>query len=284
MKGEKLNIDLFRYRDYRAFLRDWYAQAKCQRRGFSFRAFSKRAGFRSPNFLKLVMEGQRNLTEASLEKTMTGLGLNKQEQEFFRNLVFFNQARDHDLKDRHYRQMLKSRKLRRLVPIEKSRYEYYSRWYHAVVRELVISPAFDGTPEWIAKTVSPPMTKEEAARSIELLEKLDFIERDQEGTWHQKESLVSTGPESTSHILFHYHLKLIDLTKEILQGVSPQERDVSALTLGLRKEKFSELKQMVQEFRRDVLKFVSEEAHPEMVVQLNLQLYPVTKTEKGKKG
>lgn len=33
----------------------------------SLRTFSKHAGFKSPNFFKLVMDGDRNLTEDSLE-------------------------------------------------------------------------------------------------------------------------------------------------------------------------------------------------------------------------
>ena len=55
-------IDVFDYLDYRAFLRDFYARAKATRRGFSFRAFSRKARLGSPNHLKRVMEGDRNLT------------------------------------------------------------------------------------------------------------------------------------------------------------------------------------------------------------------------------
>lgn len=51
--------DVFEYLDYRAFLRDYYAERK-QSRGLSFRSFSKRAGLGSPNYLKLVMEGARS--------------------------------------------------------------------------------------------------------------------------------------------------------------------------------------------------------------------------------
>ena len=55
--------EVFDYLDYRAFLRDHYLDKK-QRQGLSFRGFSKRAGLKSPNYLKLVIDGQRNLTEA----------------------------------------------------------------------------------------------------------------------------------------------------------------------------------------------------------------------------
>jgi uncharacterized protein (TIGR02147 family) len=54
-------VDVYRYLDYRAFLRDFYEAKKAKSRTFSYRAFSKRAGVASPNYLKLVIEGQRSL-------------------------------------------------------------------------------------------------------------------------------------------------------------------------------------------------------------------------------
>ena len=46
---------LFEYLDYRQYLRDFYVEQKAQRK-FSFREFSKIAGFSSPVFIKLVIE------------------------------------------------------------------------------------------------------------------------------------------------------------------------------------------------------------------------------------
>ncbi|MCB9620237.1 MAG: TIGR02147 family protein, partial [Sandaracinus sp.] len=47
-------LDVYGYLDYRAYLRDFYETKKAAGRGFSFRSFSKRAGLKSPNYLKLV--------------------------------------------------------------------------------------------------------------------------------------------------------------------------------------------------------------------------------------
>jgi microcystin degradation protein MlrC len=51
-------IDVFQYLDYRVFLADFYRAKK--RSGFSYRAFSRAAGLGAPNYLKLVMDGDRN--------------------------------------------------------------------------------------------------------------------------------------------------------------------------------------------------------------------------------
>lgn len=96
MSRKHAAINLFDYKDYRAFLKDWFVASKKLSRSFSHRSFAKKAGFQTSNFLMLVIKDQRNLTEQSLEKVIQGLELNKQEQDFFRNLVFLNQSSSHD--------------------------------------------------------------------------------------------------------------------------------------------------------------------------------------------
>lgn len=269
-------IDIFQYDDYRKFLRGWYLAQKRSRRSFSFRAFSERAGFHSTNFFKLVMDGDRNLTEESLAKFVIGLDLNKQEQDFFRNLVFFNQAKTHEEKDLYYHRLIQSHKFGQLKPIEKRQYDYYSNWYHSVVRELVASREFDGTPEWIAQRVFPPIAPAQVQKTIELLDQLGFIEKVGD-RWRQADTILTTGPEVKSHVIMNYHRNILELSREILDKVPQEERDISTMTLGVSKDRISELKKRVREFRKEILKLVSEEVSPEEVVQLNIQLFPLTR-------
>ena len=66
---------------------------RTSKRGFSFRRFSKRAGYQSPNFLKLVIDGQRNLSDDSIAKFAGAFELGPRETRDFSHLVRFNQAR-----------------------------------------------------------------------------------------------------------------------------------------------------------------------------------------------
>jgi uncharacterized protein (TIGR02147 family) len=277
MGRQKSNISIFEYSDYRKYLKDWYEDAKKYHSGFSYRVFSKKAGFSTSNFLMLVIKGQRNLTEQSLAKVMIGLGLNKQEQEFFRNLVFFNQAKTHEEKNLYYQQLLQSKKFNELKPIEKKQYEYYSTWYHPVIRELVCSPEFDGTAEWLSRKLYPHVASQHCAKSIELLEGLGFILKNSDGTWQQTSTIVSTGPELTSLIVHNYHKSILDLSKAVMDKLSMQDRDVSTLTLGVKRGRMEELKNKLRDFRKEILSMVSTDTEPEEVIQLNMQLYPVTK-------
>lgn len=276
MRNNGSSIKLFEYGDYRQYLKDWFRAAKAERRSYSFRSFSKKAGFRTSNFLLLVMQGKRNLTEDSLKKVVVGLDLNRQEQEFFRNLIFFNQAKTHPDKNLYYQRLLQSRKFSQLKAIEKRQYEYYSTWYHPVVRELVASKDYDGSPEWIAQRLSPQITPVQVAKSIELLEGLGFIRKNGNGRWVQTDVVISTGPELNSVIVHNYHKALLDLAKSVMDQPSMKDRDVSALTLGVRRERVAEIRSRIRRFREELLSLASQDTEPEEVVQLNLQFFPVT--------
>lgn len=278
MNNKESKINLFEYTDYRKFLTDWYNQSKKERGSVSFRTFSKRAGFKSTNIFKLVMEGERNLTEESIAKFAQGLKLNKQETQFFRNLVYLNQAQTMEQKDFYYKSLLQSKKFNQLKPIEKHQYDYYSSWYHPVVRELACSKEFNGTVEWLVKKIYPRITLTQAQHSLELLSELGFIKKIG-NQYHQANALITTGPESSSIALHNYHQNMLSLAKELLPQVDASQRDVSALTLGVAQKRIEEIKKKIQEFREDILKLVSQDIDPEQVVALTIQLFPLIKEE-----
>ena len=284
MERQGKTISVFQYRDYRSFLKEWYEQGRKRSRACSFRALARKGGFHSTNFLFMVMRGERNLSEESVGKVARAINLNRQEEEFFRCLVFFNQASTHEEKDTHFRKLLQCKKYSQLKPIEKKQYQYYSAWYHPVVRELVAARDFDGTPEWIAHRISPPITPAQVVRSIELLQELGLITKNGSVRWTQSSPVISTGAELTSVVVHNYHKNVLSLSHQILDELVMPEREVSSLTLGVSREKVPALREKIRAFRRDVLEMVSGEKEPEEVVLLNLQFYPVTKVTNEQKG
>ena len=83
---------IFEYDNYRDFLRAYYLSAKAENKNFSFRYFSRISGFKSSNFLNLVMKGKSNISIDSIDRLVQAMKLNKEESTFFKNLVHFNQS------------------------------------------------------------------------------------------------------------------------------------------------------------------------------------------------
>lgn len=69
------------YVDYRDFLKARWEDLRLQDKTMSYRAFSARAGFGSPNYLHLVINKKRHISEDSAERFGAVLGLTRTETE-----------------------------------------------------------------------------------------------------------------------------------------------------------------------------------------------------------
>lgn len=83
---------IFKYSDYRLYLRAYYDDKKKGNTKYSYRVFATGAGLGSPNYLKLVIDGSRNLTVPNIHQFAKALHLGRDEQDFFEGLVLWNQA------------------------------------------------------------------------------------------------------------------------------------------------------------------------------------------------
>ena len=195
-KKQKPNI--LEYDDYRGYLRDRYEHDKSSRPRFSYRAFSEAAGFRSPNFLQLVIEGKRNLSARSIDKFSSALKLNKKEAEYFRCLVLLNQSRTTEEKTFYADHLMRSRRFQQIRPLLQNQYACYADWYNLPIRESVLLPGFEEDPDWIAREMVPPISPRQAGKAVELLLELGLLKRDDSGHLVQAEALLSTGDQITS--------------------------------------------------------------------------------------
>ncbi len=96
MTKSKLNI--FRYTDFRMFIRDCLDEAKARDRKYSRRYFCHRIGLSSTNYLKRIIDGSRDLTDDLAQRLSTAMELDREEKVFFYHLVRFGQAKTTEAK------------------------------------------------------------------------------------------------------------------------------------------------------------------------------------------
>ena len=280
METSRKKPQIYGYSNYRKFLGDHYLYEKETQRRFSFRVFSRQAGFTSPNFLKLIIEGKRNLSGESVQKLVGSLKLNRNESDFFRNLVLLNQSTLVEERRFYAEQLLRSREYRKLHPLKPAQHAYYSRWYLVPIRELVATSHFREDAEWIAHALQPQISTADARKAIETLLELGLLKRDEKGKLIQSESLLSTGDEVTSAAVGKFHKEMIQKGSEAIDRFASEDRDISALTLGVSRKGAQQIKQMIQRFRKEILSIASQELNADAVYQINFQFFPVTETSK----
>jgi uncharacterized protein (TIGR02147 family) len=272
-----ISPEVFRYEDYRKFLADHYAYAKEHDYGFSFRVFSKRAGISSSNFLRLVIDGKRNLSASMAPQFAAACGLKQAAADFFCELVAYNQAKTARERTRHYEQLRRFRPFREVHQLDAEQAEYHSQWYLPAIRELSLRPDFSDDPKWIATQLEPAISTRQAKQALATLVNLGLLECDAAGKLRQASALVSTGPGPLSHHVVNFHHAMLQRAGVALDRTPRDEREISSVTVCVSHDKLLELKQRVREFRRSLLEIAELDDDPERVVQINFQLFPLSK-------
>ena len=270
------SVNVFEYLDYREFLRDFYQQRKATEYGFSYRAFSRRAGLRSTNYLKLVMEGERNLTPEMAHQFARGCGLEARAADYFCELVAFNQSASAAERNRCHQRLSRFKQYRSIHQLDAAQAAYHSHWYTPAIRELAARADFEEDPKWIARTLKPRISAEEAERALGTLVSLGLLARDEQGRLRQAEPLVTTGAGPLGHHIVNYHRAMLERAADALDSVPRDEREISSLTLCVSQDVLLDLKERIREFRRELLQVAELGGDPERVVQVNFQLFPLS--------
>jgi uncharacterized protein (TIGR02147 family) len=268
-------IDVFKYLDYRSFLADFYKAKK--RHGFSYRAFSRAAGLGAPNYLKLVIAGERNLTVKMAERFAASCGLAGDAAAYFQHLVEFNQAKTAAERNGAYQQLTSFRRYRQVQKLELAQAAYHSTWYLPAIRELCASPDFREDPQWLAGVLRPAIKSNEAKHALELLLELGLLERDSEGRLRQSTPVVSTGAQTRHMNIRNYHVEMLRRASDAIESVPAKERDISSLTLCLSADGLERFKQRIAQFQRELIELAEQEADRSQAVQINFQLFPLSK-------
>ena len=264
------------YTDFRKFMLDFYEERKrCS--AFSWREFSKIAGFSSPSYMKVVCDGKSKLSRIGVERTGAAMGLAGFEMDYFRSMVKFGQAEVEAKKKAAYEEMLAIAKVYKVRVLEGDLFEFYDSWRNPVLREL--APLMPGaTPGELAKMCYPEVSAQEVQESLAFLTKAGLLKKS-DGKLVQSETSVKGTSDATRLAIRGMHRMMSQLATPALE-LPVEERNFSGVTMGLSRESYSKIENLLDEFRRKVIAIAAEEKNIEQVYRLNLQLFPLTKNVK----
>lgn len=268
-------INIFGYTDYRHYLKDYFMERKKREPLFSHRWLARRLELSTSNFILLVMQGKRNLSNSLCIKISEVFAHTQSEATYFEEMVNFLQAKTNKEKNLYFSRMIALRKSFKIDTIEEWQYEYYSNWYNPAIRELITSGAFDGDTKELARLLIPPITKNEVEKSINLLLKLGLIIK-QGDSYIQSSPFITTGPEVQSLAVVNFHKKMGELAVESLERVPKEERNITASTIFITEDMFDTMRKKIDDFRKELLALASSDCKGERVYQVNFQVFPVS--------
>ena len=267
-------IDVFKYKDYRKFLQDYYNDKKKGKSMFSFRFFAKKAGLTSPNYLKLVMDGQRNLTHKNVKKFAEGLGLQDKEALYFENLVFMNQAKNDEEREFYGSNMKLLKENGYGTTLTKDQYKVYSKWYFLVLKEMLLLFNFRENPRWIADKLDRTLTRREILDAIDLLLRFGLIKRDPKtNKLVPKTTDLVSEPGITSEAIKQFYKEMIKKSYEAIDLQKSDERFFNSLTVAICTDDLPKIFKKIRKFRNELDEYILRAKKFDSVYQLNINFF-----------
>ena len=278
MKRTRLNI--CGYLDYRQFLKDRLEEMKTEDSKFSQRYVVKRLGLSTNNYLQRVIDAQRKLSSKLARKLAEVIGLASDEASFFLDLVRYGHAKTTEDKVEALERLRRNRRFTKVHKLEMDRFDYFDDPLSLAIRNLVATKDFKNDPQWIARRVRIKATPTQVKTSLERLERLGQLVRDEEGELKQASPHQGTGERLGSVVLRNYHLKMLKLAGEAME-LDPASRHFRGLTMSLPEGAYEKIVDRFSDFLDDARSIIEESGEPKHVYHMEMSLFPLTHLDDG---
>lgn len=271
-------INVYEYMDYRNFLQDYYSCKKAINPSYSYTILAQNAGISSRGLVQLIVNGKRNLSLTTLPKMIQGLKLNKTEAKYFFILVRFNNAKKIEEKNELYKQLLEFKGKKKASVLGKEQYNIYAKWYYSAIYEMLSLKdcpyAGETFYKWIAKKLFGEITSKQAKDAIFDLEKVNLISLS-DGKFVRNHNYVENPGEKINFAVQMFQKKVIEKVFATFERPL-EERDISGITLAIKKEDIPKAKKFIAEFRKNFDFDYCSSENADNVYQLNIQFYELT--------
>lgn len=266
---------VYQYKNYRTYLIDYYDYKKKQSSNFSYKHFSQLAKIKSPNFLKFIMDGKRNLTIEKIHLFAKGLELSHSEKVYFETLVLYNQAEIKETK-KYYKNRLDD--LVQLYPVKKvnlSANDIISQWYYPALILYLHEKDVDQDLRPLANIIK--ITSKEIQQIIEKLlsKKLLIIENYKYQLTH---GYIKTN-ENRYNMIQQNYLKAqlnrsLDAFKKKYRTGNQEFNTFFSHTFTFSKEEWKKYVELIKSFLETTTHYSNQDT-PESIGQMNVQLFVV---------
>lgn len=268
---------IFKYKDFRKYMQDFY-DFKKRTAAFTWRDFSKLAGFVSPVYLKEVCVGNANLSKRGIPKVVKALGLSGREASYFESLVVYCQSKKDVEKRDAYLNMLSMAKDNEIHVLGSDAFKFYDSWVHSVVREL--APAMPGaSANQIAKRCHQHVSAKDVENSLAFLLQSNLLKKTDDG-YEQTQKHLMGSPQDMGLAIRSMNRQMAVFAERALDAFSTEERNITGITMGLSQNAYEKVVGILQDCRNRILEVVTDDDCIDRVYRLNLQLFPLTKNVK----
>lgn len=275
-RGASLAVRVFDYLDYRSFLRDLYESRRLEDRRFSCRYIAQKVGFRSASYFTQVLNGRAAMTPEMALRFAAFLRLDSSEADYLELLVLHQRAKS--VKERRrYLEKLASFRESNAVAMAPEQFEFFEKWYHTAIRELLHIEPFEGDYKALAKRLRPSIPQAKARDSIELLLRLGMARKEGGRIVRSDACSTTTGEAVQAVQVDQFHASTLSLAGASIDGMEHESRSLSSLTMTLSPEGRRKVMSEIVAFRKRILAIAESDSDETSVHHLGIQLFPMTR-------
>lgn len=269
---------IFGFLDYREYLKALYEARREASSIFSYRFMAQRLDVDAGQ-LSRILQGKLHLPQRALAATIQLCRLEGREAAYFEELMRRARAKTPEEAARS-QERLDALKVPAAGEVEAGQSDYYARWHHSVVRALASLEAMPQDSDTIARSCRPALTGREAAESLDLLENLGLLRRDDSGRLVPSEPHIAPHPSVSPELLRQWHSQAMSQARASLEQTPPSERDMSTMTVAVNASDLAKVREWIADLRRQVRALAANTATPDRVFQVNVQWFPVARRGK----
>ncbi len=278
--------ELSQYMDYRKYLADFYAfkreQTKKDIRPYNYQMFSAAANIKSPQYLRLIIEGKRNLSDDMVAKFAKALSLQKEQADELKCLVSYTQATDPAERNRYLKELMEKRVTQQIKSgeIDSKTWEKVPGWVTWILYSMVDQKGVIFDSAHLKQLLGEKVTEDEIQKSLQkLLESGELVRDPETGAMKKARPLMESADNIPVALVKKLQAELLYLGMESLFQEDPTEREFGTVTLSLTKNEFEEIKFKLRQMRKQFTKdnvIARTQSEGDRIYQLNIQLFPVT--------
>lgn len=268
--------NVFEFNNYREYLRQYYDFHKEKSATFSYRSFARRAGLNTSDYLKKVIDGKRPITEKKLAPFLRGLKLKGDKAKYFKLMVALEREENPAEQSIILNKMKRLKRAQLKSELDQTHYTLFSHWHAIAIRELVLLPDFEPTPEYVVKKLRRKITRAQAESVLQKLIELGYIQHI-DGKWQQSEPMITSSDGIVSEAICHVHREMLEITIDSIAKDPIESRSNNALVAAVSKEKLPQLKEKLITFRKELNAFLTEEeSQADDVIQVIIHMTHLT--------
>ena len=266
-------IDIFQFTNFRKYLDEYQAARVLTDPDFTRAGACVLLGLpKTRSYYNDIVKGKK-LSSRMIPKFVEVLGLNKKEARYFETLVNLDQAKTAMERNTFFEELLKQHPDSHRI-LNEDAYEYYNHWYNSVLFTALEVVDVSDDLEPVQKLIFPKISVGTLKRSLELLERLGFVRKNEDGFWKSCRESVSSGAYNNSDLVRQYQLQCFELSKQALLANNENPSDMGTFTFSVSDDAFKAIAKEIQGLKARVRKIIAQDRKKATGVhQLNIHLF-----------